>query len=78
MTQPTLPPWGIVAPVDEPARLEWKPLNPCAVALIEAAAKRAAPPLPRRVSLDLPLSPLIAQGLDVSLGAKPDPGASHG
>jgi hypothetical protein len=42
------------------------------------AAKRAAPPLPRRVILDLPLSPLIAQGLDVSLGPKPEPGASHG
>ena len=78
MTHPTLPPWGIVAPPGEPARLDRNTLNPCAVELIEAAAKRAAPPLPRRVSLDLPLSPLIAQGIDVSLGAEPEPGASHG
>jgi hypothetical protein len=78
MTQPTLPPWGIVAPPGKDARLDRKTLNPCAVALIEAAAKRRAPPLPRRVILDLPLSPLIAQGGDVSLGANPDPGASHG
>jgi hypothetical protein len=28
MTQPTLTPWGIVAPPDEPARLNWKILNP--------------------------------------------------
>jgi hypothetical protein len=78
MTHPTLTPWGIVAPPGKDARLDRNTLNPCAVALIEAAAKREVAALARRVILDLPLSPLIAQGGDVSLGPNPDPGASHG